>query len=78
MVIVMEGSLSHLPAEPGFLPAIMINPGKHRSRSRVICTLMGKQYHRAGLCMLPGEDIKEGTGLKMAIMDVFDHLLVPL
>ena len=41
-------------------------------------TLMGDEHHRAGLGMLLGQDLKERTGLKVAVTDPLDHLLVAL
>jgi hypothetical protein len=69
MVIVAEGSLDDLPSSLRLLPAVVIDAGKHGSWGRIMDTLMGDEHHRTGLGMLLGEDIKERTGLIVAVMD---------
>ena len=76
MVIVAEGSLYDLPSSLRLLPAVVIDAGKHGSWGRIMNTLMGDEHHRAGLGMLLGEDIKERSGLIVAVMALLDHLLV--
>ena len=77
-MIVTEGALGELPSSLRFLPAVVIDTGKHGSRSRIVDPLMGDEHHRAGLGMLLREDIKERSGLIVAILDLPDHLLVAL
>src|SRR5438477_3440538 len=78
MVIVAEGSLYDLPSSLRFLPAVVIDTGKHGARGRIMDPLMGDEHHRAGLGMLLGQDLKERPGLIVAVMDLLDHLLVAL
>jgi len=77
-MIVAESALGEVPSSLRLVPAVVIDAGKHGSRGRIIDTLMGDEHHRAGLCMLPGEDIKERTGLIVEVLDPFDNLLVAL
>ena len=78
MVIVAEGALGDVPSSLRLVPAVVIDAGKHGARGRIMDTLMGDEHHRAGLGMLLGEDIKERTGLIVAVLDRFDNLLVSL
>src|SRR5215470_11814777 len=78
MVIVAKGALGELPSVLRLVPVVVIDTGKHGARGRIMSTLMGDEYHRARLGMLLGEDIKECSGLKVAVMDALDHLLVAL
>jgi hypothetical protein len=78
MVIVAEGALGDVPSALRLVPTVVIDTGKHGSRGRIMGTLMGDEHHRAGLGMLLSEDIKERTGLIVAVLDPLDHLLVAL
>ena len=77
-MIVAESALGEVPSSLRLVPAVVIDAGKHGLRGRIIDTLMGDEHHRAGLGMLLGEDIKERTGLIVAVTDPLDHLLVAL
>ena len=78
MVIVAEGALGELPSTLRLVPAVVIDTGKHGSRGQIMDPLMSDEHHRAGLGMLLREDIKERSGLIVAVMDLLDHLLVAL
>ena len=78
MVIVTKGALGDGPSALRLVPAVVIDAGKHWAWGRIIDTLMGDEHHRACLGMLLGEDIKERTGLIVAVMDPLDHLLMAL
>src|SRR5215510_3617025 len=78
MVIVTKGALGDGPSALRLVPAVVIDTGKHRSRGRIMAPLMGDKHHRAGLGMLLSEDIKERSGLIVAVMALLDHLLVAL
>ena len=78
MVIVAEGSLCDLPSSLHLVPVVVIHARKHGARGRIMDPLMGDEHHRAGLGMLLGQDIKERPGLKVAVTDLLDHLLVAL
>ena len=77
-MIMAEGSLEDVPSSQRLVPAVVIDAGKHWAWGRIIDTLMGDEHHRACLGMLLGEDIKERTGLIVAVMDLLDHLSVAL
>jgi len=74
----MKGALGDLPPDLSLLPAVVIDARKHRSRGWIVGALIGDQYHRARLCMLVGENIKERTRLEVAILYVLKHLAVAL
>src|SRR5215470_12903086 len=78
MVIVAEGALGELPSALRFVPAVVIDTGKHGARGRIMGTLMGDEHHRAGLGMLLGQAIKERPRLIVTVMDLLDHVVVTL
>jgi hypothetical protein len=45
MVIVAEGALGELPSALRFVPAVVIDTGKHGSRGRIMGTLMGSPFN---------------------------------
>ena len=45
LVIVAEGALGELPSALRFLPAVVIDSGKHGARGRIVAPLMGPGNH---------------------------------
>ena len=74
----MKGALGELPPDGGLLPAIVIDAREHRSRGRIVSALMGDEHHGTRLGIVVGENVKERTGLEVAILDVLEHLIVAL